>query len=167
MQGTGGESNCCTAGKNTRLGHEAGEEGIGGDVEWHPQTQVAAALVHLAGELPICHVELAEHVAGWQRHVRQRGRVPCREHQPAVVCGSWVGGGSGAGGSGGGGGRQHGQLTLRACVPGQYAGRATQQMPSSIPLAQACRQHASSKKRPINRRISKSRAPGATPPIRA
>ena len=42
----------------THLGHEARQQGVAGNVEGHPQAQVAAALVHLAGQLPISHKKL-------------------------------------------------------------------------------------------------------------
>jgi len=40
------------------LGQKAGEKGVGGDIEGHPQAQVSRPLVHLAGQLTIRHIEL-------------------------------------------------------------------------------------------------------------
>lgn len=40
------------------LSYEARQQRIAGDVEGHPQAQVARALVHLARQLTICNVEL-------------------------------------------------------------------------------------------------------------
>ena len=45
------------------LGNEAGEEGVGGDVEGHAQAQVAAALVHLATQGALRHKELRARTA--------------------------------------------------------------------------------------------------------
>lgn len=53
-----------------------GEESVAGDVEGNPQTHVPRALVQLARQLAVTHVELAQGVAGGQRH---EGQV-CREH---------------------------------------------------------------------------------------
>jgi hypothetical protein len=39
---------------------------------------------HLAGELPVGDVELGHHVAGRERHLAQRGRVPRRQDQAPV-----------------------------------------------------------------------------------
>ena len=46
------------------LGHHQGEQRIGGDVERHPEKDVGAALVELAGEPALGDVELEERVAG-------------------------------------------------------------------------------------------------------
>mmetsp|Transcript_27304 Transcript_27304/g.73803 ORF Transcript_27304/g.73803 Transcript_27304/m.73803 type:complete len:383 (+) Transcript_27304:427-1575(+) len=67
------------------LGHHAGEQRVGGDVEGHPQAYVARALVHKAGQLAMRHEKLAKHVAGRQRHVSQGCGVPSGEQQAAVV----------------------------------------------------------------------------------
>ena len=48
------------------LGHHHGQQGIRGDVERHSQKDISAALVELAGEPPVRHVELEEGVAGFQ-----------------------------------------------------------------------------------------------------
>ena len=52
------------------LGHHVCQQGIGGDVEGHAEERVGAALVELAGQLPIRDVELEQTVAGrgrWSR----------------------------------------------------------------------------------------------------
>mmetsp|Transcript_22694 Transcript_22694/g.73459 ORF Transcript_22694/g.73459 Transcript_22694/m.73459 type:complete len:215 (-) Transcript_22694:1002-1646(-) len=64
---------------------QAGEQRVRGDVERHAEAQVSRALVHLAGELPVGHVELGKHVAGRQRHFGNVGRVPGGEDDPPVV----------------------------------------------------------------------------------
>ena len=55
------------------MGDEAGQQRVGGDVEGHAQPQVARPLVHLAGQLPLRHVEL-------RRKVRRKLVLPwlCR-----------------------------------------------------------------------------------------
>ena len=59
------------------LRHHHGEQGVAGDVERHAEEDVGAALVELAGELAVRHIELEEGMAGRQRHlgrVRPRSR---------------------------------------------------------------------------------------------
>ena len=48
-----------------------GEEGVAGDVEGHSQAHVPRALVQLARQLPVNDIELAQGMAGGQRHVGQ------------------------------------------------------------------------------------------------
>mmetsp|Transcript_23521 Transcript_23521/g.56245 ORF Transcript_23521/g.56245 Transcript_23521/m.56245 type:complete len:389 (-) Transcript_23521:616-1782(-) len=67
------------------VGDHAREQGVACDVEGHAEPEVARPLVHLAGEFPVRHVELAEHVAGRQRHILERGGVPRGEEDPPVV----------------------------------------------------------------------------------
>ncbi len=67
------------------LRHHVGEQRVAGDVERHAEEDVAAALVKLATEPPIDHVELEQAVARHQRHLRQLGHVPGRHQQPARV----------------------------------------------------------------------------------
>jgi hypothetical protein len=68
---------------------QACQEGVGRNVEGHAQAHVARTLIHLARQLAAIsvNVELAEHVAGRQRHNAQVRRVPCCEQNPSVV---WV-----------------------------------------------------------------------------
>ena len=47
------------------------EQRIGGDVEGHAEKKIRAALVKLAAQLAILHVELKKHVARRQRHSLQ------------------------------------------------------------------------------------------------
>jgi len=51
----------------------------------HAQEDVGAALVELAGQLAVGHVELEEGVAGRQLHLRHVGHVPGRDNHPARV----------------------------------------------------------------------------------
>ena len=44
--------------RTTYLGQHAGEQGVGGNVEGHPEAQVCRALVHLARQLALRHREL-------------------------------------------------------------------------------------------------------------
>ena len=80
------------------LGHQVGQQGIAGDIEGHPEEEVGAALVELAGEPPVADIKLKQAVAGGERHapvgdiglgasgfVGQVRRVPGGDHQPAGV----------------------------------------------------------------------------------
>src|SRR5690606_33277304 len=57
----------------------------GGDVEWHAEEDVGAALVELAGESALRHVELEQGVAGRERHSIELGDIPGGDDQPARV----------------------------------------------------------------------------------
>ena len=50
------------------LGHHVGQQRIAGNVEGHPQKNIGTALVKLAGQLSVGHIELKEGVAGHQSH---------------------------------------------------------------------------------------------------
>lgn len=47
-----------------------GQQCVAGNVERHPEAHVARALVQLARQLTVAHVELAQSVAGGQSHAR-------------------------------------------------------------------------------------------------
>src|SRR5690606_20915835 len=49
--------------KITLLRHHVGEQGIARDIEWHTEKNIGAALVELAGQLAVSHIELEEGVA--------------------------------------------------------------------------------------------------------
>ena len=61
------------------------EQRIAGDVERHAEEDVGAALVELARQLAVGHIELEERVAGGQLHARDVGHVPGRHDQPARI----------------------------------------------------------------------------------
>ncbi len=67
------------------LRHHVGQQRVAGDVERHAQEDVAAALVELAAELAVHHIELEQVVARHQRHLRQLAHVPGTDHQPARI----------------------------------------------------------------------------------
>jgi len=67
------------------LRHHVGQQRVGGDVEGHAQEDVGAALIKLAGQLAVGHVELEQGVAGRQLHARHVGHVPGRDDHPARV----------------------------------------------------------------------------------
>ena len=69
----------------TNLGHHQGEQRIGGDVEGHPEKEVGAALVKLAGKPPIGHVELKQGMAGRQGHAVHFRHVPSADDVPTGV----------------------------------------------------------------------------------
>lgn len=52
----------------TNVGDHTREQGVRRNVEWNSQSQITGALIHDATQLAIGHIELAEHVAGRQRH---------------------------------------------------------------------------------------------------
>lgn len=51
--------------------NHVGQKCIAGDVEGHPEAHITRALVQLARQLAVTHVELAQSVAGWQSHAWQ------------------------------------------------------------------------------------------------
>ena len=67
------------------LGHHHGQQGVRGDVERHSEEDVGTALVELAGEPPVGHVELEEGVAGGQGHTVHLRRIPGRDDVPPRV----------------------------------------------------------------------------------
>jgi hypothetical protein len=67
------------------LRHHVRQQRVAGDVERHAEEDVGAALVELAGQLAVGHVELEERVAGRQRHLRDLAHVPGRHDQPARI----------------------------------------------------------------------------------
>ena len=71
--------------KAGHLGHHQGEQGIGGDVERHAQEDIGAALVELAGQGAVVHVELEEGMAGRQGHLVDVPGVPGADDQAARV----------------------------------------------------------------------------------
>ncbi len=52
------------------------EQRVGGDIERNAQEEVGTALVELAGQLTISHVELEQGVTGRQGHFIYFGRIP-------------------------------------------------------------------------------------------
>ena len=65
----------------TDLGDHHGKQGVGGDVEGNSQEKIGTALVELAGEagfvrVDVMHVELEQHVAGWQGHLIDFADIP-------------------------------------------------------------------------------------------
>ena len=78
------------------LGDHQRQQRVGGNIERHPQEDIAAALVELAAQLAVGHIELEQAVARRQRlaaiggvvarrqtRVGQHRRVPGAHHQPA------------------------------------------------------------------------------------
>ena len=59
------------------LRYEAGQQGVRCDVERHPETHIARALVHQARHLAIRDEKLAKHMAGRESHLVQGCGVPC------------------------------------------------------------------------------------------
>lgn len=73
-----------------------GEQGVGGDIEWHAEEDVGTALIELAGQTALGDIELEEGMAGSQGHlaqchiglradgfIRQIGHIPGRDNQSA------------------------------------------------------------------------------------
>ena len=67
------------------LRHHHGQQRIGGDVEGHAEEDVGGALIELAGQLTVGHIELEQAVAGRQRHLVDFGRIPGADDQPARI----------------------------------------------------------------------------------
>ena len=62
-----------------------GEEGIGGDVERHAEEDVGRALVELAAEAAVDHIELEEDMAGREMHRLKFADVPGGDEEAARV----------------------------------------------------------------------------------
>ena len=62
-----------------------GQERVGCDVERNTEEGVGAALVELAGEFAVGHVELEKAMAGRQGHVVHFARVPRGDYHPAGI----------------------------------------------------------------------------------
>ena len=63
------------------LGHHHRQQGIGSDIKRDAQEIVGTALVELTRQPVFRDVELKEHVARWQLHLRDVGDVPGAHHQ--------------------------------------------------------------------------------------
>src|SRR5258707_5973990 len=60
------------------LRHHQREQGVGGDVERHAEEQVGAALVHLARQLAVRHVELEQRSEEHTSELQSRQYLVCR-----------------------------------------------------------------------------------------
>ena len=70
------------------LRHHVREQRVARDVEGHAEEDVAGALVELAGEPAVGHVELEKAVAGRKRHLVHEARIPgAHDHAAAVGIG--------------------------------------------------------------------------------
>ena len=67
------------------LRHHQREQRVAGDVEGHTQEEVRAALVELATQLAVGHVELEQRVAGREFHLVNLPDVPRADDVPARV----------------------------------------------------------------------------------
>ena len=61
------------------LRHHVRQQRVGSDIERHSQEDIGAALIELAGQTAVGHVELKERVAWRQFHPRNVGDVPRRD----------------------------------------------------------------------------------------
>ncbi len=69
------------------LRHHLGEQRVRGDVEGHTQEDIGRALVQLAGQPAVRHVELEHGVARGECHVGDLGHIPRRDDVPAGIGG--------------------------------------------------------------------------------
>ena len=67
------------------LGDHHRQQGVGGDVERDTEEGVGAALVELAGESAICHVELEQAVARRKGHLVNLAGIPGGDNHPPGV----------------------------------------------------------------------------------
>ncbi|MNC04864.1 hypothetical protein D3C75_523140 [compost metagenome] len=67
------------------LGHHVGQQGVARDVERQTEEDVAAALIELAGELAVRHIELEEGVTRGERHLVQLTHVPGGDYDAARI----------------------------------------------------------------------------------
>lgn len=61
------------------------QQRVAGDIERYAQAHVCAALVQLARQLSVGHVELDETVARWQRHFGNVHRIPGAHDHASIV----------------------------------------------------------------------------------
>jgi len=62
-----------------------GKQGVGSDVEGHAKKDVGAALIELAAEFAISHVELKERVAGGECHVFNLAGIPSADDVATTI----------------------------------------------------------------------------------
>ena len=74
------------------LRHHVGEQGVAGNIEWHTQKDVSAALVQLTAQTAFAarcfagrHIELEKGMAGHERHLVELGHVPGAYDDAAAV----------------------------------------------------------------------------------
>ena len=61
----------------TLLSNHVREQRIARNVKRNTEEDVAASLIKLAGEFPLSHIELEEHVARRKRHLLNFSDIPC------------------------------------------------------------------------------------------
>ena len=67
------------------LGDHMDEQGVARDIEGYAQEDIGAALVEVAGQSSLGHIELEQQMAGRQRHVLQLRHVPGTDHMTPAV----------------------------------------------------------------------------------
>ena len=75
----------CARSETCKRSYHIKEKGIGGDVEGDAEEEVGAALVKLAAQFAVAHVELKKGVAGGERHLVELADVPRADDEPAAV----------------------------------------------------------------------------------
>ena len=71
--------------QSANLRHHPGEQGIAGKVERHAEEQIRTALIKLAAQLSIDHVELKQRVTRRQPHLVQFAWIPGGHDVPPAV----------------------------------------------------------------------------------
>ena len=71
--------------QTANLRHHQGEQRVAGDVERHAEKQIRAALIKLAAQFAVEHVELKQRVAGRQPHLVQFAGIPGGDDVPPAV----------------------------------------------------------------------------------
>ena len=61
------------------------QERVACNIKRHTQENIAGALIELAGEFPVGHINLEHHMAGRQSHLGQLGHIPCRYDHTARI----------------------------------------------------------------------------------
>src|SRR5712691_1593363 len=74
-----------TGAQPTDLRDHHREQRIGGDVERHAEKQIGAALIKLAAQFSVLHVELKQRVTRRQRHLVGLRRIPRAYDQPPAL----------------------------------------------------------------------------------
>mmetsp|Transcript_9406 Transcript_9406/g.22222 ORF Transcript_9406/g.22222 Transcript_9406/m.22222 type:complete len:465 (-) Transcript_9406:138-1532(-) len=71
------------------VGHQVGEQGIGGNVKGNSQSHVGRTLVHVTGNFILfgIHVELAQQMTGRECHFLQSGWIPSAHENPTIF---WI-----------------------------------------------------------------------------
>ena len=67
------------------LRHHMSEQRVAGDIKWHAEENIGAALIELTGEFTVRDVKLEKTMTRRQSHLVNIGGVPCRDNMSARI----------------------------------------------------------------------------------